>query len=775
MQATYAIGSVVNIGGTDFGSSSRYGVLSAQQRSTVAPDVWFNSETVPVTVGDATESGKTTSELQTPTGLAGIYANWNVDLDGDGTMDSPWDFGTSADYPVLKADRDNDGVFTWQEFGDQGRTEDDIPDAFDFPAVTAPAGTSVTSDPVVIAGVNVPVPIALSVNPSDAAVTCEVDGIVKDCAGGSKVVSAGQSVTLTATARANDGDTVIVTVNLGEAPNTVSSTWTLTTGVVLHLTAPQNLTAARTASAVVVEWDAVSTATSYIVQWKSGSEEFDVSRQAMPPDAYLTLNGLPAGRYTLRVAAVRNNVTGAWSDEVTTSTTTVIIAGGQSVNERDVRRGAPLATLGYTLTFSPAITAPVTVYYAYVIGGSTAQHTADFEYHQSRSSGVPDGPLLTALTAPEVGPVSQWVIDASGGSPVTTARIGVSILGDRVYEADETVQIRLLGATNAALGSTLDAPSTIVNDDPMPEIIVAAAVSGAEGATLEISVGLGANSETAVTVQYEDIGGGTATSGADYTAITAGTLTFPGLNAGSQKVTIQLTEDSAAEDDETINLRFHSASSNATLRGADNLGQLAVTVTIVDDDGNPAAPIFGAPMTDSLVVNWTAPSDIGGSAITSYDVQHRKANTSDAWTDGPQDYTDLANLTATIDGLDANTAYEVQVRAANSQGDGGWSASGFGSTTVDGAIFSGTLIVGTDTDAGVTTLGYRSDRSSGSLTPDGFNDGAAERRFASLAVVDVFEDWLLVSFNDAGSGTAFPGRTDCTWTTSPSHSTAPPS
>ena len=62
-----------------------------------------------------------------------------------------------------------------------------------------------------------------------------------------------------------------------------------------------------------------------------------------------------------------------------------------------------------------------------------------------------------------------------------------------------------------------------------------------------------------------------------------------------------------------------------------------------------------------------------------------------------------------------------------------------------------------DTDAGVTTRGYRSIRSSGSLTPDGFNDGAAERRFASLAVVDVFEDWLLVSFNDAGSGTALPG------------------
>ncbi|WP_419913051.1 hypothetical protein [Candidatus Poriferisodalis sp.] len=46
--------------------------------------------------------GKTTAELQTPTDYTGIYANWNVDLDGDGSADDPWDFGTSCQYPVLK-------------------------------------------------------------------------------------------------------------------------------------------------------------------------------------------------------------------------------------------------------------------------------------------------------------------------------------------------------------------------------------------------------------------------------------------------------------------------------------------------------------------------------------------------------------------------------------------------------------------------------------------------------------------------------------------------
>ncbi len=46
--------------------------------------------------------GKTTQELQSPAGYAGIYAAWNVDLDGDGTTDDPWRFGTPTQYPTLK-------------------------------------------------------------------------------------------------------------------------------------------------------------------------------------------------------------------------------------------------------------------------------------------------------------------------------------------------------------------------------------------------------------------------------------------------------------------------------------------------------------------------------------------------------------------------------------------------------------------------------------------------------------------------------------------------
>ena len=48
--------------------------------------------------------GKSTAELQSPTGYAGIYARWNLDLDGDGNSDNPWHFGNSRQYPALQYD-----------------------------------------------------------------------------------------------------------------------------------------------------------------------------------------------------------------------------------------------------------------------------------------------------------------------------------------------------------------------------------------------------------------------------------------------------------------------------------------------------------------------------------------------------------------------------------------------------------------------------------------------------------------------------------------------
>ena len=64
--------------------------------------------------------GKSTSELQAPTGYSGIYATWDdEDVTGDGVNDSPWDFGTASQYPILQVDFNDDGTVTSEEFGTQ--------------------------------------------------------------------------------------------------------------------------------------------------------------------------------------------------------------------------------------------------------------------------------------------------------------------------------------------------------------------------------------------------------------------------------------------------------------------------------------------------------------------------------------------------------------------------------------------------------------------------------------------------------------------------------
>ena len=96
---SYAVG---NVAGTGL-----VGGLIGDNTGNVTDSYW-DTVTSGQSYSDGGE-GKTTSELQSPTGYSGIYANWNADLDDADRDrnpmtggDDPWDFGTSSQYPVLK-------------------------------------------------------------------------------------------------------------------------------------------------------------------------------------------------------------------------------------------------------------------------------------------------------------------------------------------------------------------------------------------------------------------------------------------------------------------------------------------------------------------------------------------------------------------------------------------------------------------------------------------------------------------------------------------------
>ena len=95
------------------------GGLTGRNFSTVTAGYW-DTTTSRITSGSGGQ-GRTTALLQAPTGYTGIFAQWNVDVDGDDTGDSPWHFGTDAQYPALSIDFDGADGATWQEFGRQLR------------------------------------------------------------------------------------------------------------------------------------------------------------------------------------------------------------------------------------------------------------------------------------------------------------------------------------------------------------------------------------------------------------------------------------------------------------------------------------------------------------------------------------------------------------------------------------------------------------------------------------------------------------------------------
>ena len=109
---------------------------------------------------------------------------------------------------------------------------------------------------------------------------------------------------------------------------------------------------------------------------------------------------------------------------------------------------------------------------------------------------------------------------------------------------------------------------------------------------------------------------------------------------------------------------------------------IAVTIEVLDQlpPNRPDAPSVAPSAADStttLHVTWTAPAIQGRPAITDYDLRYRQVGAT-LWTEHAFDG---AGTVTWISGLDPDTAYEVQVAAANVEGIGPWSDAGEGRTS----------------------------------------------------------------------------------------------
>ncbi len=108
-----------------------------------------------------------------------------------------------------------------------------------------------------------------------------------------------------------------------------------------------------------------------------------------------------------------------------------------------------------------------------------------------------------------------------------------------------------------------------------------------------------------------------------------------------------------------------------------------VTIQVLDQlpPAKPDAPALArsaAQPTTDLDVSWTAPANQGRPTITDYDVRYRQVGAA-SWT--AHAFVGWGTTTR-LSGLNADTAYEVQVAAANVEGLGPWSDAGQGRTAI---------------------------------------------------------------------------------------------
>ena len=398
----------------------------------------------------------------------------------------------------------------------------------------------------------------------------------------------------------------------------VSASLTATVADDDALAQPGNVSVSARVLALRVQWDAVTGADGYKVQWKSGSEVYDAAaREAAATGTSHTVPNLAAGtEYTLRVLPTR---TGANDGPASAEATgTPLAVPTLAIDSPGVTEGGSgTQTLTFTVSLSHA-----------------SQHQATVAYADAGTGTATSGTDYTAIAA--------GTLTFAAGA--TTGTIDVDVTGDVLDEADETIAVALSTPVNATLSATATGTGTITDDDDAPTVSIdspsVAEGTGATGGTLRFTVSLSAASGRQATVAYARTGG-TATSGTDYTALAAGTLTFA-AGTTTRTIDVTVTGDATDEPDETVVVTL-SAPANATLATA------AGTGTVTDDDAAPTVSIDSPSVAEGTgATGGTLRFTVGLSAASGKQVTVAYADAGTGTATSGTDYTALTAGTLTF-------------------------------------------------------------------------------------------------------------------------------
>ncbi|MCY4027364.1 MAG: hypothetical protein OXH75_13770 [Acidobacteria bacterium] len=234
-----------------------------------------------------------------------------------------------------------------------------------------------------------------------------------------------------------------------------------------------------------------------------------------------------------------------------------------SVSPSSVREGASDTTVTVTAEFSTDRTFPEDETVTVSVGGGSATSGTDYAAVSDFDITIPKG--------------------ATSGTRTFTLRP----TQDTAVEGNETIDVAGSAGDLTVNGAEL----RLTDDDGAPEVNLSVSPSSVnEGAsdttvtvTAEFSTGSTFPDDETVTVS---VGGGTATSGTDYAAVSNFDITIPkGATSGTGTFTLRPTQDTAVEGNETIDVAGRA--SDLTVKGTE--------LTLTDDDGAPEVNLSVSP------------------------------------------------------------------------------------------------------------------------------------------------------------------------------------
>ena len=290
-----------------------------------------------------------------------------------------------------------------------------------------------------------------------------------------------------------------------------------------------------------------------------------------------------------------------------------------------------------------------------VTEGDSGSVTLTFEVTLSAASGkeitvdYADAGSGTATSGTDYTALTSGTLTFIAGD--TSKDIAVSVTGDTLDEANETVVVTISSASNATI-STATGTGTITDDDATPTVTLSLSSTSISenGGTSTVTASLSGASSEAVILAV----GASPSSG--FSLSTNTTLTIAaGSTASTGAVTITATDDTTDAADKTVSV-------TATVSGTSGVADpSAVTLTITDDDAAPSLSISSPSVTEGDSGSVTLTFEVTLSAASGKEITVDYADAGSGTATSGTDYTALASGTLTFSVGDTSKDIAVSV------------------------------------------------------------------------------------------------------------------